>query len=168
MIKIGLIWVFIISFMCFTRIDALFLDVPPKQTQYVDVSVFVTNFHWIHGRRTKTLFGLCIEGKDGNEYYLHYDAIEGNAEELRNRINWSESRLCRIGYVPGLMDKLFDSDKKFVVSLECEDELFVDPHFAMQAYRNKAWINAGTGTAWILITAVLLMYGLGLIQIKRK
>ena len=66
------------------------------------------------------------------------------------------------------MDKLFDSDKKFVVSLECEDELFVDPHFAMQAYRNKAWINAGTGTVWILITAVLLMYGLGLIQIKRE
>lgn len=91
MMKIGLIWVFIISIICFTRIDALFLDVPPKRTQYANAAVFDTNFYWIHGRRGRTLFGLCIEGKDGNEYYLHYDAIVGDVEELRNRINWSES-----------------------------------------------------------------------------
>lgn len=76
--------------------------------------------------------------------------------------------MCRIGYVPGLMDRLFDSDKKFVVSLECEGELLVDPDYAMQAYRNKAWINAGTGLVWILITSVLMMYGLGLIQFEKN
>ena len=169
-----LFWTLFLPVILFFQMSALFMQVPPKDIQYVEGTMFETNYYTKNKRYSGHIRkGLRPEisekGQRGFiEFYLPFYAIDGDAEVLRDRINHPHSQKCRIGFVTGVEDKLTtDREKKYIISLECDGELLVKPETTVSAYREWAENRLLTAFAWLALHLLLSVFILGLVRIER-